>query len=113
MDACPYHQPQREVLTGVGPVEIPMATHLAVPAVITCRENGEATDRALSALLVTVEEVDGEGLPLRQRCHEVGTYRIIGISDSRLPVAVAPRWYVEVDGEATEFFGLDVRSVLK
>ena len=55
------------------------------------RENGVATDGALSALLVTVEEVDGKGLPLGQGSHEPGTQWVIGISDSRLPVAVSPR----------------------
>jgi hypothetical protein len=38
-----------------------VATRLAVPAIVSRRKDGEATDRALTALLITVEKVDGEG----------------------------------------------------
>jgi hypothetical protein len=63
---------QSNRLTGVRPVEIPVATHLAVPAVIACREDGISTDRALPALLISVEKVDREGLPLGESFHKGG-----------------------------------------
>src|SRR5580698_111614 len=67
-------------LTRIGSVHIPVATHLAVPAVITCGEDSESTDRALPALLITVEKVDGERLPLCQSLHEGWTQLIVGVS---------------------------------
>ena len=68
-----------------------MQRRLAVPTVVTCRENREAADGALTALLVAIEEIDREHAALVERAHEGGAQWIVGITERALPVATIAR----------------------
>src|SRR5205823_9094611 len=76
----------RRALAGVGPVQVPVAAHLGVPAVVARRQDGEAADRALATLLVTVEKVDRERPALDQKALQLGTQGIVAVADGAFPV---------------------------
>ena len=79
-----------------------MPSDLRVPAVVPGRQDGVAADRALTALLVAVEEVDGEGLTLEEGATEGRSEGVVGIADRRFPVPGSPGRDVQVDPQPAE-----------
>jgi hypothetical protein len=90
-----------------------MATNLPVPAVITRGEHGVAANGALSPLLVTVEKVDREGLPLSQCFLKGGPERIVGVPDGCFPVTISASGDIEVDGKAAEILSPNMGLILE
>src|ERR1700679_2631254 len=70
--------------TGVGPVYVPVESRLAVPAFVICRQDMEAADRSLAAILVPVEKLDRERPALSQSTEQPGSQRVIVGPDGAL-----------------------------
>src|SRR5215469_9394885 len=89
---------QPMVLPRVGPVHVPVVDDREQPAVLTARPQQEPADHALAALVVPVEQVDGQQIPARDRLRRGIVRGIAGITERALPEAGVARRYVEVPG---------------
>src|SRR5581483_2001255 len=92
------------------PVELPVADDVE-PPLVPFLADAEARDDALAALVVAVEQVDGELTGLDERAHLRSTGVLVAECD--LPVARLPRRDVQVDDEPPERVerrGLRVRA---
>src|SRR2546423_14786706 len=68
--------PQNEAtLAGVGPIDVPVAGDRGQPAVLAGRDQGEAADDPLPALIVAVEQFHGHRLARRHGIAGAGEVR--------------------------------------
>ena len=104
----PRSRPPTSNSAGIGPVQIPVAARLGVPAVIAGGQDGVTTDRALSALLITVENIDGERMSFLESFQKTATNGIVGVPDGGLPVSGAACGDIEVDCEPAKLLSLHV-----
>ena len=72
-------------LARVRAVHVPVAGHLAEPAVLAARQDVEAADRALAAVLIAVEDVDRERSAVGQGPDEAVALGVVVIADGALP----------------------------
>src|SRR5215216_7576038 len=98
-------------LARVLPVEVPVPHDRAPPSGVRTRENAEAADHALSALVVAVQQVDGEPPPRFDRSQNAGV-RVIGpIPNRTLPEADVSGRHVQVTRLATERVWICMRLI--
>src|SRR5215472_19320271 len=91
---------QPMVLPRVGAVHVPVVDDREQPGVVPARPLQEPANHALAALVVPVEQVDGQRLAVRDRLRGGVTVRAGGITQRAHPEAGVAGRYVEVPGLA-------------
>src|SRR5580693_5971015 len=94
---------QLMVLPRVGPVHVPVVDDREQPGVLPAWPHQEPADHALAALVIPVEQVDGQRLPARDRLRGGVVRGIVRITERALPEAGVADRYVEVPGLAGEY----------
>src|SRR5262249_16046203 len=90
-------------------INLPMTDHLGVPAAVARRKIGDATDGALTTILIAVQQVHRELFAHIDHTTEVLVQRELGIAQRTLPISRTTRGYVQIDQLSSERVELTAR----
>src|ERR1700682_975302 len=86
----------------ISAIDIPMTTHRHDPAAVVAWDEAEEADRALSALVIAVEQLDDEPAPCLNSISCGRELRARRVAERSLPEAEIPCSHVDISRQAVK-----------